>query len=152
MGQAIGFTVCHNAVIDRLKEHFSGIIRPQAIGKALYDITDYVYQNGIEYGIWLEFSGGEKETSPVFRRNMWTWTMEGVVLMRYTGDDTSMEERLSTMVDSLFDTFATPNHAITDITPYVQIPWIGKPDAVAIEDTPFYFLPFIIKIIDDRGG
>lgn len=152
MGQAVGFTACYDAIIDRFKTYFLGTIRPDAIGKALFDVTDYVFQNELEYGLWVEFSTGEQEIMPPFRKHMWTWTLDGAVLIRYTGNDTTMEETLSAMIDKLFYVFATPNHAIDDITPYVKIPWIGKPEAVSVEDTPFYFLPFVVKIIDDRGG
>jgi len=152
MGQAVGFSVCYDAVIDELKSYFSGTIRPDAIGKDLFTITTYVYDEGLEYGIWVEFGGGEPEILPPMRKHMWIWTIDGVLIIRYTGNDLTMEETLGDRIDQLFRAFATPNHAIDGITPLVKIAWIGKPDAVSVEDTPFYFLPFTIKLIDDRGG
>lgn len=152
MGQAVGFTTCYNAVIDRMQEYFTGTIRPDAIGKDMYTIADYVYGKNLEYGMWVEFGGGEPEELPPMRKHVWVWTIDGVLMIRYTGDDLSMEETLGERIDDLFKVFATPNHAITGITPLVKLVWIGRPDAVSVEDTPFYFVPFTVKLIDDRGG
>jgi len=153
MGQAVGFTACLNAVIDRMEEYYpASILRNDAIGKDMYTVAESVYSEGLEHGMWLEFGGGEPEVLPPFRKPVWIWTIDGVLLIRYTGNDATMEERLGERIDELFNVFSTPNHAIDNITPLVKIAWIGKPDAVSVEDTPFYFLPFTIKLIDDRGG
>ena len=152
MGQAVGFSACYDAVIDRFKSYFDGIIRSEAIGKDLYTIAESVYSENLEYGMWLEFGGGEPEQLPPFRKHVWVWTIDGVFMIRYQDTDLATEEIMVKRVDDLFNVFATPNHAIEDITPLVKLVWIGKPDAVSVEDTPFYFLPYTIKLIDDRGG
>lgn len=152
MGKAVGFVTCYDAVIDRMKEHFQGIIRADAIGKDMYSVAESVYGTNLEYGMWLEFGGGEPDVMQPFRKPVWIWTIDGVLLIKYQGTDLETEILLGDRIDDLFKTFVTPNHAITDVTPFVKVAWIGKPDAVSVEDTPFYFLPFVVRIVDDRGG
>lgn len=143
-----GYTVMENAVIDRLLTTFGVELTPDTCKSGDMDsILDNMFTGDKQYGCLVEFAGGNERTREPFKTPMWAWAIFGIFIIRHTGNDTDTEANMRAIVDRLATMFSD-DHRLGGVTPLARFSEINAAEPVTINDTPFYWLPFSIEVID----
>lgn len=139
--------VLEEAVRQRLLAHFSDILVDARIRAGDPDtVIENVFNSDSDYGVFIEFDGGYPEPQASMSNESWVWQYECLFLIRYRPTN-DVENLMRTVVKRLRNAFAAPNHILGGITPRARIVSIGSPDPGAINDTPFYFVPFTVTAV-----
>jgi hypothetical protein len=141
----VGYSVIEAALVNKLVAHFSAELSASRCKAGDPDsVFTALFSEGADYGCFLEFNGGREDSQRPFDKPVWVWSLAGVLVIRY-GDD--IESKLRALVDKLAGIFVH-DHTLGGVTPRIRLVDIGDAEPGQVNDTPFYWLPFIAEAID----
>ena len=100
-----------------------------------------------DMGCLLNYENGAVLNDPPFDGRIWLWAISGLILIRYKGDPIAIEEEARQVIDTLSMLFKG-SHTLGGITPLAKIAAIKKPDPGKLNDVPFYWIPFLIEVLE----
>jgi hypothetical protein len=104
-----------------------------------------IFDEGADYGCFIEYNGGREDSRKPFDRSVWIWSMVCVIAIKY--DAATIEEKMRAAVDKLATMF-DGDHTCGGVSPLVRIVDLGDAQPVNVNEFPFYWLPFIVEAID----
>lgn len=143
----IGYSTIETAMRRRLIEHFS------TLSEELCQVSDVdlLFSNIMESdalcGCLIDFAGGGEENIHPFKEPVWTWEIGGVFYIRYRGDPVETDRELRVIIDRLTTIFKE-DARLYGTAAKASVVTIEPPDPGKINDIPFYWLPFMVRVID----
>jgi hypothetical protein len=132
------------AVESRIIEHFEELDENRVKRGKADDVFQNMYTSGEMYGCYLEYNGGQEMDKRPFKTPVWVWSIAGVILLQYDAD---IEDRLRVIIDRLQTVF-DEDHTLGRVAGRVKIVDMADAYIGEINDTPFYFLPFLMEAIE----
>jgi hypothetical protein len=139
-----GYEVYEDAVVSKFIGYFDELDDKRCMAADVDAVVNNMLLENSKFGCYVDFNGGSDEPRKAFNTSMWAWSMVGIFLIRFSD---TIEDDLRTIVNKLSLAFAG-DHTLGGITPFVHLISIGVPESGDINDTPYYFLPFVIEVID----
>jgi len=141
-----GYRAIEDALIARLVAAFPGELNPNRVKASDLDaVVDAMFSEGSPYGVYIEFGGGRPDSQQVMKGLDWHWTFAGVFLIQYTGIDTDMSVReIATRLASMLKEDPT----LGGVSPLARVSDIDVAEPIKINDTPFYWMPFVVTGLD----
>lgn len=144
----VGYTALEQAVIDKLLVHFPSELSPtRCLSGDLDAVLEAVFAEDATYGCIVEFAGGRERTREPFKTPVWVWSVFGIFIVRYQAGHESVEQNMRAVVDRL-STLFSDDHTLGRLTPLAKFAEIDAAEPVNINEYPFYWLPFVIEVID----
>jgi len=145
----VGYAPLEQAVIEQMLTKFPAELDVTRVkGGDIDTVLDAMFTNGFTHGCVFEMGGGREGSGESFEKNAWVWSLFGYYIIRYT-DDVDIEavmRDVTSRISSLFDN----NRRLHDLTPLARVTRIEAPEPVQVNDIPFYWITFIVDVID-RG-
>lgn len=143
----IGYNTIESAVVERIIGTFPDELNSDVCKAGDFDaVLDNMFNSNNDYGCLVEFDGGFRMNNSPFDRLIWTWSMLGIFLVRYTGNQET-EERMRDIVSKLATMFQD-DFKLGGVTAIAHVSRVTTPDTAQINDIPFYWIPFQIDVID----
>lgn len=102
---------------------------------------------GAPLGILLEYAGGDRLKAAPYNGKTWAWHMNVYVLVRYQGDSDQIEIDARKNIDKI-TTLVDGSHTLSGTVAVAWVDDIDQPIASTINDTPFYWIPFSMLILE----
>ncbi len=146
------------AIIDELIAVSVFDLNEDTCGNDLDTVFPKMMEQTSRFGCLLTFGGAGRQPNEAFAGNapqgysmgkgrQWTWRIFGSLLIRYTGDTAEMETTTRIAVDQL-RILLQDNRRLGNLVPFADIVGIDMPEALDLNDTPFYVLGFTIEVWD----
>ena len=140
-----GYSTIETAVKDRFIAYFSDILDSTNTQIGDVDaVLDSIFTNDGDYGVVFEFGGGRPDPQ-TFAKAEWRWSIDGVFLIRYRGDET--EDALRSIIDRLANIF-TGVETLNNVAAFLRVSGINLAEPATINDIPFYWMPFSVEARD----
>jgi len=108
-------------------------------------LLEVIFTTNGRFGCVLDYNGGEETVRQPMSHAVWSWSILGMFLIKLSD---SIDSDLRDIIGLLHTTFSSGNHTLGGLTPKAMFTDIGRPERGAVNDTPFYWLPFIVEVID----
>jgi hypothetical protein len=136
------YSIIEQAVIDEMVDHFSDYVDAKTVVGGESDaLFEEMFSEDKKYGILIEFGGGGRPGTDVFKGAIWEWALICVFMIRFTGKRKDIEKELKVIVDVLGGLFLK-DHTLGGSSQRVQLGRIDPPDVVEVNNIPMYWLPF----------
>jgi len=145
------YTTKEQAIVDHVFETFetAGKMdhKDQVVSAAIDKVLKQVLGENKNYACIVDFGGGVRTKVEPFTKRIWSWSVIGVILIKYVGKNEEVEVELRETINLLAGLFEG-DHTLGGITPLVQIERIDQAEVTQLNDVPFYWLPFQITILE----
>ena len=142
----IGYEVIENAVQARVTTVFGLDVSLCEKGN-IDSLYDAMQKQGAKIGFLLEYAGGERVKNPPFNGKSWAWYMNGYAVVRYAGDSDQIEVDARKNIDRITTLF-DGSHTLGGSAAVAWIEEIEQPIPSTINDVPFYWIPFVMMILE----
>jgi len=144
-----GYGPLERAVINQMLRKFPAELDANRVqGGDIDTVLDAMFTDGFTHGCVFEMGGGREGSGSAFERDAWVWSLFGYYIIRYT-EDMAIEAVMRDIVSRL-STLFDDNRRLNDLSPLARITRIEAPEPVKVNDIPFYWITFIVDVID-RG-
>jgi len=141
-----GYEAIEEALIAKLLSVFSAELSASRVKASDLDsVVDAMFQEGSPYGVYIEFGGGRPDSRQVMSGLDWHWTLAGVFLIQYEGVETDLKVRY---IATTLATMLKDDPTLGGVSPLARVSDIDVAEPIKINDTPFYWVPFIISAFD----
>jgi hypothetical protein len=140
-----GYSVIEAKVVDAFKAAFQAEMGDRVSAGDIDRVMTDMLTGEYTYGCLFEFGGGAARSREPFRTPVWTWVIDGMIMIRYT-DSATIEQQLRQVIDKLPGMF--DDHTLGNTTPMVELVRIASAETVTVNDVPFYWLNFTIEALD----
>ena len=140
----MGYTVIEEAVREQFIAHFDELDDKRCLIGDADKVVDNMFSSGELFGCYIEYNGGSELDRRPFKTSVWVWSIAGIFLIQYSDE---IEDKLRVIVDkakSVFD----DDIRLGGVAIRVKIVDLADAYIGQINDTPFYFLPFLIEAIE----
>jgi hypothetical protein len=127
-------------------EYFPELSEGRVKGGNLDAVLGAMFEEGEKFGVLIEFAGGGHHHSEVFSKTVFQWRMAGVFFIRFE-DIEAVEEDLRDLLGRLSLIFHD-DPRLGGLSPYARLVDIDIPEPSTINDVPFYWLPFMVTVVD----
>lgn len=140
----MGYTEIEEAVKVQFIAHFDELDDERCrIGDA-DAVIDSMFSSGEHFGCYIEYNGGAEMTKRPFKIPVWVWSIAGIFLIQYSDN---IETKLRVIIDKAKTVF-DDDIRLGGATIKVKIVDLADAYIGQVNDTPFYFLPFLIEAIE----
>ena len=147
----MGYNEKEQAVVNHIYSKFEAAGKMDHPNQVVSSTIDKVFKQivgeGKKYGCLLDFGGGARRNVEPFKKEIWAWSIIGVIMIRFMGDTDTVEEDLREVIEVL-QTLFTEDHTLNNVTPWVRIDRIDQAEIMELNDVPLYWLPFQITIVE----
>jgi len=140
----MGYTEIEKAVKVRFIEHFSELDEDRCLIGDADKVVDSMFKSGESLGCYIEYNGGGEMDRRPFKTSVWVWSIAGIFLIQYSDN---IEDRLRVIIDTVKTVFDDDTR-LGGTTIRIKIVDLADAYIGQINDTMFYFLPFIIEAIE----
>ena len=144
----MNYSVLEEAVRSQFVTHFGADLPDACCVSGDIDKLFMALQEGDQaLGVLLEFGKGAKMKQAPFNGKVWVWVINGILILRYQGDNSNIEQDVRQRIDQVANVF--DGHAtLGGLTPLVAVTDIDTPEPALVNEVPFYWLPFTIEVLD----
>ena len=144
----MNYSVVEEAVRSRFVEHYGEDLPDECCVSGDIDQLFTALQEGnYNFGVLLEYGKGSKLKQAPFNGKLWVWVIEGIMVMRYQGDNAAIEQEVRQKIDRLANVF-DGHPTLGGLTPLAAVTDIDTPEPALVNEVPFYWLPFTIEVLD----
>lgn len=112
--------------------------------------TDSMFQNMLtansDYGCIIDYGGGAYQTRHPFTKQVWSWLINGLFFVRFTGDQADTDRRLRNIINRLPKVFDSDRRLFGQVA-LITLNKIGEPNPGNLNEVPYYALYFGIEVI-----
>jgi hypothetical protein len=133
------------AIVQAILAHFDSELNGDQSLCAAGDVDSLLTQmanTNATYGVLLEFGGGSLNRNNPFNKDVWSWQVIGVMLVRYFTSQ-QVETDLRSIVDKV-STLFSDDHRVGNVAALVRVTRITTPEPTQINDIPYYWVGFDI--------
>ena len=142
----IGYQVLEQAVKERVIAVFE--LNESLCQKGDVDaLFQALQQTNSPLGFLLEYGGGQRLQESPFSGKSWQWNMTGFALVRFDGDPAKIEVDARQIVDKVITIF-DDKHTLGGLAAIAKVMSIDEPIPSTVNDVPFYWIPFLIDIME----
>ena len=139
----VSYTIAEVGVVDAIVAHFSELDDTVVAGGDIQKIMSNMIEGSKDYGCYLDFGGGGRPEGEPFSSKLWRWSILGVIIIKYKGDEANIETKLRVIIDKL-GTLFKDNPRLGGAVDMVRILRMDQAEPAQIMDMPCYWVPFEI--------
>ena len=147
----VGYTACENAVKTRILAHFSAELTKDEYCQCGDSDTLFtaLFRDSASYGCLIDIGNpaGRDITDAPFKGQIISWQIIGVFILRYGGENITIEVSARAIIDKIASLFSN-DHTAGGVASRFRVVLIDPPERVDVNDLPFYFIGFNIEVWD----
>ena len=117
------------------------------LDKLMASVEANVGDSEARYACLYQFLEATHRPMEPFSNEIWAYTFSGILMIRLN-DLTNIETEMVSIIDKVRSTGGNFPRGVNQTAALFRIYNIQKPIPTTIADTPYYFLPFMIRIFD----
>lgn len=135
------------AVIQGLISHFTELSATR-VSTSIDSVFNSIQSENARHGLIVEFNGGRREAREPFKKRVWVWSIACVLVIQFmaTQDMELIEADLRGMIDKVSTLFSA-DHTLGMNGARIEVVDIGRAEPGTVNETPYYWLPFIIEVV-----